>query len=102
MAIKLHAAEVVGLGGKIIDVEISAKQNIGIDNLLEMILLTAEVENFRANPSGKTIGTIIESKISQGKGATATVIVQNGTLKVGDIIATFNGQNLSWQSHGLQ
>jgi len=74
-------------GGKTIAVEISAKQNIGIDNLLEMILLTAEIENFRANPSGKTVGTIIESKISQGKGATATVIVQNGTLKVGDIIA---------------
>lgn len=74
-------------GGKTIAVEISAKQNIGIDNLLEMILLTAEVENFRANPSGKTIGTIIESKVSQGKGAMATVIIQNGTLKVGDIIA---------------
>ncbi|MBI5530733.1 MAG: translation initiation factor IF-2 [Candidatus Doudnabacteria bacterium] len=74
-------------GGKTIAVEISAKQNKGIDNLLEMILLTAEIENFRANPSGKTIGTIIESKISQGKGATASVIIQNGTLKVGDIIA---------------
>ncbi len=74
-------------GGKTIAVEISAKQNIGIDNLLEMILLTAEIENFRANPAGKTIGTIIESKVTQGKGATATVIVQNGTLKVGDVIA---------------
>jgi translation initiation factor IF-2 len=74
-------------GGKTIAVEISAKQNTGIDKLLEMILLTAEVENLRANPIGKTIGTIIESKMSQGKGATATVIVQNGTLKVGDIIA---------------
>jgi translation initiation factor IF-2 len=74
-------------GGKTIAVEISAKQNKGIDTLLEMILLTAEIDNFRANPSGKTVGTIIESKVSQGKGATATVIVQNGTLKVGDIIA---------------
>jgi len=74
-------------GGKTVAVEISAKQNIGIDNLLEMILLTAEVENFRANPHGKTVGTIIESKVTQGKGATATVIVQNGSLKVGDIIA---------------
>ncbi len=74
-------------GGKTIAVEISAKQNKGIDNLLEMILLTAEMENFRANPAGRTIGTIVESKISQGKGATATVIIQNGTLKVGDIIA---------------
>ena len=74
-------------GGKTVAVEISAKQNKGIDNLLEMILLTSEIENFRANPHGKTVGTIIESKISQGKGATATVIIQNGTLKVGDIIA---------------
>jgi translation initiation factor IF-2 len=74
-------------GGTVIACEISAKQNKGIDTLLEMILLTAEVENLRANPHGKTIGTIIESKVSQGKGATATVIVQNGTLKVGDIFA---------------
>jgi translation initiation factor IF-2 len=74
-------------GGKTIACEISAKQNKGIDNLLEMILLTAEIENFRANPHGKTVGTIIEAKVSTGKGATATVIVQNGTLKVGDIIA---------------
>lgn len=73
-------------GGKTIAVEISAKQGIGIDNLLEMILLTAEIENFRANPLGKTVGTIIESRVSSGKGATATVIVQNGSLKVGDII----------------
>jgi translation initiation factor IF-2 len=74
-------------GGKVIACEISAKQNKGIDTLLEMILLTAELENLRANPHGKTIGTIIESKVSQGKGATATVLVQNGTLKVGDIFA---------------
>jgi translation initiation factor IF-2 len=72
-------------GGKTIAVEISAKQNKGIDTLFEMILLTAEVENFRANPQGKTVGTVIESRMSQGKGATATVIVQNGTLKSGDI-----------------
>ncbi len=74
-------------GGKTIAVEISAKQNLGLENLFEMILLTAEVENFRANPHGQTLGTIIESRVSQGKGATATVIVQNGSLKVGDIVA---------------
>src|SRR5258708_35336168 len=61
-------------GGKTIAVEISAKQNLGIDNLLEMILLTAEVENFRANQHGKTVGTIIESRVTHGKGSTATVI----------------------------
>ena len=74
-------------GGKVIAVEISAKQNLGIDNLLEMILLTAELENFRANPEGQTVGTIIESRVAQGKGITATVIIQNGKLKVGDIVA---------------
>lgn len=74
-------------GGKTIACEISAKQGVGIDNLLEMILLTAELENLQANPLGKTVGTVIESKISQGKGATANIIVQNGTLKVGDIVA---------------
>ncbi len=74
-------------GGKVIACEISAKQNKGIDQLLEMILLTAEMENLRANPHGKMVGTIIESKITQGKGATATVMVQNGTLRVGDIFA---------------
>lgn len=74
-------------GGKTIAVEISAKQNLGLDNLLEMILLTAEMENFRANPRGKTLGTVIESKMTHGKGATATVIVQNGALKPADIVA---------------
>ncbi len=74
-------------GGKTIAVEISAKQGLGIDTLLEMILLTAEIENFRANPAGHTIGTIIESRVTHGKGATATVIIQNGSLRLGDIIA---------------
>ncbi len=73
-------------GGKTIACEISAKQNLGLDNLLEMILLTAELEDLKANPQGKTVGTIIESRIMHGKGSTATVIVQNGTLRVGDII----------------
>jgi len=73
-------------GGKTIAVEISAKQNLGIDNLLEMILLTAELENFRANPNGKTVGTVIESRMSHGRGSTASLIVQNGTLKLTDII----------------
>ncbi len=72
-------------GGKTVAVEISAKKNEGIDQLLEMILLTAEVENFKANPKGQVLGTVIESHVSQGKGAEATVIVQNGTLHIGDI-----------------
>ncbi|MBU6447844.1 translation initiation factor IF-2, partial [Patescibacteria group bacterium] len=73
-------------GGKTISVPISAKSGQGIDELLEMILLTAEVENFHANPDGQTLGTVIESHLSQGQGPVATVIIQNGTLKVGDIV----------------
>lgn len=73
-------------GGKTIAVPISAKSGQGIDDLLEMVLLTAEVENFRANPIGKTLGTVIESHLSQGKGPVATVIIQNGQLKIGDIV----------------
>ncbi len=78
-------------GGKTIAVEISAKQKQGIDQLLEMVLLQAEVEDFKANPDGKTLGTVIESHVEQGKGSVATVIVQNGTLKVGDIIVAGAG-----------
>ena len=73
-------------GGKTIAVEISAKNKIGIDKLIEMVLLQAEVENYTANPNGKTLGTVIESHVSQGKGPVATVIVQNGTLRVSDIM----------------
>ncbi|QQS22885.1 translation initiation factor IF-2 [bacterium] len=73
-------------GGKTITVEISAKNKIGIDNLLEMVLLQAEVENYTANPKGKLLGTVIESHVSQGQGPVATVIIQNGSLKVGDIM----------------
>lgn len=78
-------------GGKVIAVEISAKQNQNIDKLLEMVLLQAEIEEFKANPNGKTLGTVVESHMSQGKGPVATVIIQNGTLKSGDIIAAGSG-----------
>ncbi len=74
-------------GGKTIAVPISARNGTGIDELLEMILLTAEVENFRANPEGDVLGTVIEAHLSKGQGPIASVIVQNGTLRVGDIVA---------------
>jgi translation initiation factor IF-2 len=74
-------------GGKVAAIPLSAKTGQGVDELLEMILLTAEVENFRANPDGQTLGTVIESHLSKGKGPVATVIIQNGNLKVSDIIA---------------
>lgn len=73
-------------GGKTIAVEISAKQKMGIDKLLEMVLLQAEVENYTANPKGQLLGTVIESHISQGQGPVATIIIQNGTLHIGDIM----------------
>jgi len=73
-------------GGNTICVPVSAKKNIGIDNLLEMILLVAEMEDLKANPNKPARGTIIEAKLEKGKGPVATVIVQNGTLQIGDAI----------------
>lgn len=72
-------------GGDVLYANISAKKKIGIDELLEKILLQAEILNLRANPSRLAEGVIIESSIDKGLGATATVIVQRGTLKKGDV-----------------
>jgi translation initiation factor IF-2 len=71
-------------GGKNIFVEVSAKNRIGIEHLLEMILLQAEIMELKANPDRNARGTIIESKLDKGRGPIATVVVQSGTLKVGD------------------
>lgn len=73
-------------GGDVICVEVSAKQKTNIDSLLEMVILTAEMRELKANPNRKAKGTVIESKLDRGRGPVATVLVQNGTLKVGDII----------------
>lgn len=73
-------------GGKTIAVEVSAQQGTGISELLDMVLLLAEVEDLKANPDGTTAGTVIESHTESGKGAVATVIIQNGTLRVGDVM----------------
>jgi translation initiation factor IF-2 len=73
-------------GGKVISVPVSAKTGQGLDQLLDMTLLLAEVENYRANPKGQVVGTVIDSRVSRGQGSVATIIVQNGTLKVGDLI----------------
>ena len=75
-----------GWGGKTIAVPISAKKGEGLKELLDYVLLVSEVENFKANPKGQVVGTVIESHISRGQGPVATVIVQNGTLRVGDFI----------------
>ena len=73
-------------GGDTIMVPVSAKQRIGIDDLLENILLVAEVEELKANPNREARGVIIEAKLDKGRGSVATVLVQSGTLRIGDSI----------------
>ncbi|EOD00623.1 Translation initiation factor 2 [Caldisalinibacter kiritimatiensis] len=75
-------------GGDTICVPVSALKKQGIDELLEMILLVAEMEELKANPNRRAKGTIIEAELDKGKGPVATVIVQKGTLKVGDAVVT--------------
>lgn len=79
-------------GGKVICVPVSAKEGTGIDDLLETLLLVADLnaENIMSDPDRSAIGTIIESHISQGEGRVATILVQVGTLKVGDILCSGN------------
>ncbi|EMY68890.1 translation initiation factor IF-2 [Leptospira vanthielii] len=71
-------------GGTTIFCDISAKNNIGIDKLLEMLLIQAELLDHKSNPKRKAKGTIVEAKLDPGRGAVATVLIQNGTLRVGD------------------
>ena len=73
-------------GGETICCKVSAKKNIGIDNLLEMVTLTAEMAELKANPNRAGQGTVIEARLDKGRGPVATLLVQNGTLKQGDII----------------
>ncbi|MCM3600148.1 translation initiation factor IF-2 [Robertmurraya korlensis] len=73
-------------GGDTIFVPLSALKGEGIDNLLEMILLVGEVEEYKANPNRKAIGTVIEAQLDKGRGSVATLLVQNGTLRIGDPI----------------
>ena len=73
-------------GGETIVCPISAKTGMGVDNLLEMLTLTAEVGELKANPNRAAQGTVIEARLDKGRGPVATLLVQNGTLKQGDII----------------
>ena len=75
-------------GGDTMIVPISAKKGMGIENLLESILFLAEYNNYRANPKRQAKCSIIESKLDKGKGPVANIIVQNGTLKVGDYVVS--------------
>ncbi|WP_026771345.1 MULTISPECIES: translation initiation factor IF-2 [Sediminibacillus] len=77
-------------GGDTIFVQLSAIKREGIDDLLEMILLVSEVEELKANPNSYASGTVIEAQLDKGRGSVATLLVQNGTLRVGDPIVVGN------------
>jgi translation initiation factor IF-2 len=81
-------------GGQTIFVEVSAKQKTGLDSLLEMILLQADVLEFKADPSRLAKGVVIEARLDRGRGPVATVLVQSGTLRIGDafVVGTFSGR----------
>jgi translation initiation factor IF-2 len=81
-----HDVQVESMGGETLDVEVSAVKKTGLDKLLETILLQAEVLELKANPAGRAEGLVIEAKLDRGRGAVATVLVQRGTLNVGDIV----------------
>jgi translation initiation factor IF-2 len=81
-----YEVQVESLGGEVVDVEVSAKNKTNLDKLLEMIALQAELLDLKTNVSRPAEGTVIEAKLDRGRGPVATVLVQRGTLKVGDII----------------
>ena len=81
-----HEVFVESMGGDVLDVEVSAKSGAGLDKLLETILLQAEVLELKAPHDGRAEGLVIEAKLDRGRGAVATVLIQRGMLKVGDIV----------------
>jgi translation initiation factor IF-2 len=81
-----HEVFVESMGGDTLDVEVSALKHTGLDKLLETILLQAEVLELKANSEGRAEGLVIEAKLDRGRGPVATVLVQRGTLRVGDIV----------------
>jgi translation initiation factor IF-2 len=81
-----HEVFVESMGGEVLDVEVSAKNKTNLDKLLEAILLQAEILDLKANPNRTAEGTVIEAQLDRGRGAVATVLVQKGTLKPGQIL----------------
>jgi translation initiation factor IF-2 len=81
-----HEVFVESLGGETLDVEVSAKTGLGLEKLLEAILLQSEVLELKANPDRPAEGVVIEAKLDKGRGSVATVLIQAGTLRIGDII----------------
>ena len=83
-----HEVFVESMGGEVLDVEVSAMKGTGLDKLLEAILLQAELLDLKADPTRTAEGVVIEAQLDKGRGPVATVLVQTGTLKVGDIVVT--------------
>lgn len=81
-----HEVQVESFGGEVVDVEVSAKNKTNLDKLLEMIALQADILDLKTNSERPAEGTVIEAKLDRGRGPVATVLVQRGTLRVGDII----------------
>ena len=81
-----HEIQVESLGGDVLEVEVSATKKTNLDKLLELIALQAELLDLKANPDRAAEGTVIESRLDKGRGPVATVLVQRGTLKVGDLV----------------
>ncbi|WP_306260304.1 translation initiation factor IF-2 [Pararhizobium sp. IMCC21322] len=81
-----YEVQVEGMGGDILDVEVSALKGTNLDKVLEAIILQSELLELKANPERNGRGTVVEAQLDKGRGPVATVLVQNGTLKVGDII----------------
>jgi translation initiation factor IF-2 len=81
-----HEIQVESLGGQVLDIEVSATKKLNIEKLLETIGLQAEILDLKANPNRPAEGTVIEAKLDRGRGPVATVLVQRGTLRVGDLI----------------
>jgi translation initiation factor IF-2 len=81
-----HEIQVEALGGDVLEVDVSAKEKLNLDKLLEAIALQAEILQLKANPNRSAEGTVIEARLDRGRGPVATVLVQRGTLKPGDIV----------------
>jgi translation initiation factor IF-2 len=81
-----HEIQVESMGGEVVDVEVSATKKTNIDKLLEMLGLQAEILDLKADPNRAAEGTVIEAKLDRGRGPVATVLIQRGTLRVGDLV----------------
>src|SRR6202007_160251 len=92
-------------GGETEFVEVSAKQKTGIDKLLEVLLLVADLRELKANPDAPAAGTVLESRVDKGRGPVATILVQNGTLHSGDFFicgAVFGKVRAMFDDRGRQ